>query len=143
MHGGGGAYTSTLQQYQAKADYFTCACMQKNDSYNVPMTPGGLLYLWEWNNLQYSASAAFVIRNILQRQKAFSSLQNHKYIYISIIFFLLVCAEFATEKSNLWKADYILGKNPKNLSYVVGCGDNYPVHVHLPPRFRSGVYSRI
>lgn len=28
------------------------------------------------------------------------------------------------------QADYILGKNPKNLSYVVGCGDNYPVHVH-------------
>lgn len=40
LDGAGGAYTSTLQQYQAKADYFTCACLQKNDGYNVPMTPG-------------------------------------------------------------------------------------------------------
>lgn len=40
LDGAGGQYTSTLQQYQAKADYFTCACMQKNDGYNVQMTPG-------------------------------------------------------------------------------------------------------
>ncbi|KAL0355989.1 UNVERIFIED_CONTAM: Endoglucanase 5 [Sesamum radiatum] len=61
LDGAGGAYTSTLQQYRAKADYFTCACLQKNDGYNVPMTPGGLLYLHEWNNLQYPASAAFLL----------------------------------------------------------------------------------
>ncbi|XWS54335.1 hypothetical protein CRYUN_Cryun10bG0081100 [Craigia yunnanensis] len=36
----GGAYTSTLKQYQAKADYFACACLQKNDGYNVHLTPG-------------------------------------------------------------------------------------------------------
>lgn len=40
LDGAGGAYTSTLKQYQAKADYFTCACLQKNDGYNVAMTPG-------------------------------------------------------------------------------------------------------
>jgi len=26
--------------------------------------------------------------------------------------------------------DYILGKNPKNMSYVVGYGKKYPTHVH-------------
>lgn len=31
---------------------------------------------------------------------------------------------------DLLQADYMLGKNPKNLSYVVGCGNSYPVHVH-------------
>lgn len=40
LEGAGGAYTSVLSQYQAKADYFACACQQKNDGYNTPMTPG-------------------------------------------------------------------------------------------------------
>ncbi|KAF7144693.1 hypothetical protein RHSIM_Rhsim04G0167400 [Rhododendron simsii] len=30
----------------------------------------------------------------------------------------------------LSKADYMLGKNPKSVSYVVGYGQTYPVHVH-------------
>lgn len=28
------------------------------------------------------------------------------------------------------QADYILGENPKSMSYLVGYGDNYPTHVH-------------
>lgn len=28
------------------------------------------------------------------------------------------------------QADYILGKNPKSMSYLVGYGQNYPNHVH-------------
>lgn len=28
------------------------------------------------------------------------------------------------------QADYILGKNPKSMSYLVGYGPQYPVHVH-------------
>lgn len=42
-----------------------------------------------------------------------------------ILFFLLNLLEI-----NLWQGDYILGKNPKSLSYLVGYGGNYPVHVH-------------
>lgn len=40
MEGKGGPYTATLKQYQAKANYFACACLQKNDGYNAYMTPG-------------------------------------------------------------------------------------------------------
>lgn len=42
MDGVGGAYTSTLKQYRAKAEYFFCACLQKNNGYNVERTPGFL-----------------------------------------------------------------------------------------------------
>jgi endoglucanase len=28
------------------------------------------------------------------------------------------------------QADYILGKNPKSMSYLVGYGPQYPTHVH-------------
>lgn len=40
LDGSGGEYTSTLKQYKSKADYFVCACVQKNEGYNVAMTPG-------------------------------------------------------------------------------------------------------
>lgn len=28
------------------------------------------------------------------------------------------------------KVDYILGANPKRMSYMVGYGSNYPMHIH-------------
>ena len=43
LEGKGGSYTQTLKQYQAKANYFTCACLQKNDGYNAYLTPGNFL----------------------------------------------------------------------------------------------------
>jgi hypothetical protein len=35
------AYTSTLQAYQAKAEYFLCAALQKNNGPQIQLTPGG------------------------------------------------------------------------------------------------------
>ncbi|CAA2956950.1 endoglucanase 5 [Olea europaea subsp. europaea] len=121
LDGAGGAYTSTLKQYQAKADYFTCACLQKNDGYNVAMTPGGLLYVREWNNMQYAASAAFLMA-------VYSD-------YLSKANGVIKCPQAQVLPQDLLnfaksQADYILGKNPRSLSYLVGYGQNYPIHVH-------------
>lgn len=44
LEGRSGGYESTLKQYQAKADYFACACLQKNDGYNINKTPGEYKY---------------------------------------------------------------------------------------------------
>ncbi|MQM20659.1 hypothetical protein Taro_053683 [Colocasia esculenta] len=38
MEDGTDAYDSVLKQYQAKAEFFLCACLQKNNGYNVQMT---------------------------------------------------------------------------------------------------------
>ncbi|KAL3818654.1 hypothetical protein ACJIZ3_004559 [Penstemon smallii] len=105
LDGAGGAYTSTLQQYQAKADYFTC----------------GLLYVREWNNMQYPSSAAFLIA-------VYSD-------YLSKAKGLVKCPNAQLQPQDLLnfaksQADYILGKNPKSISYLVGYGPSYPVHVH-------------
>ncbi|KAJ0432225.1 putative cellulase [Helianthus annuus] len=121
MDGYGGAYTATLKQYQAKADYFACACHQKNAGYNAPLTPGGLLYLHEWNNMQYAASAAFLLA-------VYSD-------YLSAVKTVLKCPDASVQPQELLvfaksQADYILGKNPKSMSYMVGYGQNYPIHVH-------------
>ncbi|KAK9117871.1 hypothetical protein Scep_015964 [Stephania cephalantha] len=121
LEGKGGAYASTLKQYKAKADFFACACMQKNDGYNVALTPGGLLYVHEWNNLQYASSAAFLLA-------VYSD-------YLSAANAVLSCADAQLGPQYLLKfaqsqADYILGKNPQSMSYIVGYGAKYPVHVH-------------
>ncbi|KAF5450082.1 hypothetical protein F2P56_030460 [Juglans regia] len=122
LEGKGGAYTNILKQYQAKANYFACACLQKNDGYNVYKTPGGLVYVREWNNMQYVSSAAF----LLAVYSDYLSAANAK----------LTCPGGQLvqpqELLNFAKsqADYILGKNPKSMSYLVGYGPKYPTHVH-------------
>ncbi|KAI3922883.1 hypothetical protein MKW98_007014 [Papaver atlanticum] len=121
LEGKGGKYTSTLQQYQAKAQYFACACMQKNNGYNVPRTPGGLLYIRQWNNLQYVSSASFLLA-------AYSD-------YLSAHNTALKCPDGQIQPEAVLQfarsqADYILGKNPKSMSYLVGYGSNYPRYVH-------------
>ncbi len=34
------ANTSTLQAYQAQAEYFLCAALQQNNGPQIPLTPG-------------------------------------------------------------------------------------------------------
>ncbi|KMT02637.1 hypothetical protein BVRB_9g203180 [Beta vulgaris subsp. vulgaris] len=121
LEGKGGAYTSTLKQYQAKADYFACSILQKNNDYDVQLTPGGLVYVRQWNNMQYASSAAFLIAvysDYLSQGKA-----------------VVNCPEGTMKPQDLLnfaqsQADYILGKNPKSISYLVGFGKNYPTQVH-------------
>ncbi|KAL2329135.1 hypothetical protein Fmac_022562 [Flemingia macrophylla] len=121
LEGKAGSYAATLKQYQAKADYFVCACLQKNDGYNVQKTPGGLLYVREWNNMQYVSSATFLLA-------VYSS-------YLSEIKAQLNCPDGQIQPQELLnfvksQADYILGKNPADMSYLVGYGPKYPLYVH-------------
>ncbi|TKY67738.1 Endoglucanase 5 [Spatholobus suberectus] len=121
LEGKAGPYAATLKQYQAKADYFACACLQKNDGYNVQKTRGGLLYVREWNNMQYVSSATFLLAvysNYLSATKAQLSCPDGQIQPQELLNFV---------KS---QADYILGENPADMSYLVGYGQKYPVHVH-------------
>ncbi|CAL9200487.1 unnamed protein product [Musa hybrid cultivar] len=121
VRGGGETCNATLNQYKAKAEFFLCACLQKNNGDNVEMTPGGLLYFHDWQNLQYVSSAAFL-----------SAVYSN---YLRMANANLVCPDGQISPEMLLKfaesqADYILGKNPKSMSYLVGYGWNYPTHVH-------------
>ncbi len=70
-------------------------------------TPGGLRYLDSWGVCKYPAAES-MIQLIYYKETG-----NRKYL------------DFA--KSQI---DYILGKNPNNMSYVVGFGDKYPKFPH-------------
>lgn len=121
MEGAGGGYTAILKKYQAKANIFACACLQKNNGHNVAMTPGGLVYVREWNNMQYASSAAFLLA-------VYSDCLSNAHT-------VLKCPDAQVQPQDLLhfaksQADYMLGKNPMSVSYVVGYGKKYPIHVH-------------
>lgn len=110
-----------LEQYRSKAEFYICSCMSKNNGTNVERTPGGLLFIRQWNNMQYVSSAAF----LLTVYSDFLSNTNQNLSCHGII----VTPEelFAFAKSQV---DYILGSNPNNMSYLVGYGSKYPTKVH-------------
>nr|CAD1839468.1 unnamed protein product [Ananas comosus var. bracteatus] len=51
-----------LEVYNSKAEHYVCSCLNKSDGgANVRRTPGGLLFVRQWNNLQYVAGATFLL----------------------------------------------------------------------------------
>uniref|UniRef100_A0ACD5Y9Z2 Uncharacterized protein n=1 Tax=Avena sativa TaxID=4498 RepID=A0ACD5Y9Z2_AVESA len=121
LAGGGGDYADTLKQFHAKAEFFMCACLQKNGGNNVKTTPGGLLYVADWNNMQYVSSASFLLAVYGD--------------YLAESGDALNCPDGQVKPAEIIayarnQADYVLGKNPLSMSYMVGHGDKYPSHVH-------------
>ena len=55
-------HRTTLEQYKSKAEHYLCACLGKNGAAgNVNRTAGGMLYVRQWNNMQYVTNAAFLL----------------------------------------------------------------------------------
>jgi hypothetical protein len=78
---------------------------------SVTTTSGGLRFLDGWGSLRYSANSAFLA--FVYADWVSDEAKRGKYI------------DFA--KSQI---DYILGDNPRNASYMVGFGQNYPINPH-------------
>ncbi|RDY13117.1 Endoglucanase 11, partial [Mucuna pruriens] len=110
-----------LEKYRTKAEYYICSCLNKNNVSNVERTPSGLLYVRQWNNMQYVSTASFLLtvysnflQNKNQKLTCHGGIVGHEEIL-----------NFATSQ-----VDYILGLNPLNMSYLVGYGSRYPTRVH-------------
>ena len=118
----GNQHRPVLEQYRAKAEHDLCACLRWNNDNNVDWSPDGMLYVRQWNNLQYASSAAFLL-----------TVYSH---YLAGAGAHLRCPDaLAVPPSSLLalarsQADYILGDNPLRLSYMVGYGSRFPMHVH-------------
>ncbi|XP_022969355.1 endoglucanase 11-like [Cucurbita maxima] len=110
-----------LEQYRSKAEYYLCTILNKNNVSNVERTPAGLLFIRQWNNMQYVSTASFLLTvysDYLRRS-------NHR----------LNCHTGPVDHEKLFasakqQTDYILGSNPMNMSYLVGFGPNFPTRVH-------------
>lgn len=88
-----------------------------NNNNNLKKAPGGLLWFQPWIKLQYAATAAFVAT-------VYSN-------YLTAAHASIQCLGGLVQPSDLMdlarsQADYILRKNPMEMSYTVGFGANYP-----------------
>ncbi|HHU50368.1 MAG TPA: glycoside hydrolase [Firmicutes bacterium] len=75
--------------------------------YHAPTTPGGVKYINSWGALRYTAAECMLALVY------YKTSGNREHL------------NFAKEQ-----IDYILGDNPRNSSYVVGFGNNYPKFPH-------------
>ncbi|CAL9174649.1 unnamed protein product [Musa hybrid cultivar] len=115
---------SILEQYRAKAHHYLCSCLSMNDDdsgSNVARTPAGLLFVRRWNNMQYVAGAAFLL-------SVYSD-------YLADSGELLHCPRGSSGSQDLLslaksQVDYVLGSNPRGISYLVGHGGRHPRRVH-------------
>lgn len=114
-------HADILEKYRSKAEYYICSCLNKNNGSNVERTPAGLLYVRQWNNMQYVSTAAFLLTvysDLLQRENQKLSCHDGLVGHEEILSFAKA------------QVDYILGLNPLNMSYLVGYGPKYPRRVH-------------
>jgi endoglucanase len=79
----------------------------------ITYTPGGLAWLDRWGALRYTANAAFLAFVYADLIAASDPALADKY------------RDFA-----IGQAQYIVGDNPLNMTYVVGYGANHPINPH-------------
>ncbi|KAJ0978299.1 hypothetical protein J5N97_013773 [Dioscorea zingiberensis] len=107
-------------KYESEMVQFICPVIQKGKN-NVKMSPGGMLWWQPWNNFQYTTATMLVIAAYSDH---LASVQTN-----------LMCDSTTVTPGELIKfarsqVDYILGANPKGMSYMVGFGSKYPVKFH-------------
>ncbi|KAK1285503.1 Endoglucanase 12 [Acorus calamus] len=112
--------TGVLAQYKNGLDGFMCNLVQKGSN-NIAMSPGGMVWWKMDNDLQYTTSALLVVL-------AYSE-------YLSAAKSSITCPAGAVGPDDLVtfarsQVDYILGSNPKKMSYMVGFGSSYPLQPH-------------
>lgn len=113
--------TYSLQSYKSSADSFMCTLVPESDSSHIEYTPGGLIYRPGGSNLQHATTISFLLlayANYLDRSSQ-----------------PLNCGGVTVGPSQLRRlakkqVDYILGENPKGLSYMVGYSNYYPQRIH-------------
>nr|XP_027061660.1 endoglucanase 11-like [Coffea arabica] len=115
-------HSQILQEYRFKAEYYICACLNKNNTTNIRRTPGGLIYIRQWNNMQYVSSAAFLLMAYSDHLRAANQKLN---CHGGVLVGPDDISSFAKSQ-----VDYILGSNPMAISYLVGYGSRYPQRVH-------------
>ncbi|XP_072989366.1 endoglucanase 13-like [Typha latifolia] len=128
MQGGSDAYSATLKQYQAlSSEEQWPHCQDDSRLLNLCQpnrcNGGLLLYFDNWNNMQY-----------FFRKESSVVHMNSK----------LNCPNDQIQASDILKfteSQYILGKNPKSMRYLVGYyRRKFPTHVHHKGASISSIY---
>lgn len=109
-----------MSQYKAAGEQFLCSVLQKGSS-NVKLSPGGSLWFQPWNNFQYTAAALLLLSAHSDHLAAASATLQCPSAAVSPPEIIAFVAK---------QVDYLLGANPKKMSYMVGFGPTWPTKVH-------------
>ncbi|ERN20205.1 endoglucanase 12 [Amborella trichopoda] len=115
-------YEEMLKSYSNITGLYMCSYLKRFNVFNF--TQGGLIQLNHGRpqTLQYAANAAF-LANLYADYMNATGVPG--WFCGPYYFSAIVLRQFAQSQIN-----YILGDNPRKMSYVVGYGSNYPKHVH-------------
>ncbi|XP_044487952.1 endoglucanase 24-like [Mangifera indica] len=111
----------TLQSYKASADSFMCTLVPESSASHIEYTPGGLIYKPGGSNLQHATTISFLLLVYAKYLAKTSQTVNCGNVYVT---------PASLREQAKKQVDYILGDNPKGLSYMVGYGNNYPQRIH-------------
>lgn len=110
-----------MSSYKNHADSFICSVLPDSPYHQIFLSPGGLIHLRDGANSQYVTGTAFLFSiygDILAKY-------NQK----------VVCGDKQFDSTHVLafakkQMDYLLGKNPRGSSYMVGFGNNPPKQAH-------------
>ncbi|KAG8087207.1 hypothetical protein GUJ93_ZPchr0010g8330 [Zizania palustris] len=111
-----------LARYKANLDSFVCALMPNSGNVQIRTTPGGLLFTRDSVNLQYATTATLVLSIY---SKVLKSSGSGGVSCSAATFSPDQISSFAASQ-----VDYILGKNPLSMSYMVGFSTKFPRRIH-------------
>ncbi|GJP65157.1 hypothetical protein CLOP_g22060 [Closterium sp. NIES-67] len=106
-----------LQGYQLRANDFVC-----NTVVRGTRTPGGLLFVQPWSNLQYVTAVSLLL--------AVYSDYLDRAAVPSVRCDATAVTPAAMRAFVAKQMRYVLGENPRRMSYMVGYGASFPVRVH-------------
>ncbi|XP_075091321.1 endoglucanase 2-like [Nicotiana tabacum] len=112
----------SLQLYRQTAETFLCGLLPESPTATSQRTPDGLVWVNQWNPLQYSVASSFLA--VVYSDYMLSSQTPNLYC-IGELYEPTELRNFA-----VLQLDYILGNNPMEMSYLVGYGSRYPQQVH-------------
>ncbi|KAJ4829019.1 hypothetical protein Tsubulata_012907 [Turnera subulata] len=104
------------------ADQFVCSLLPESNTKSVTYSPGGLLFKPGPTNLQRVTALSFLLLVYSRHLEAAGRVVDCGNNVVATPTRLV---DFAKGQ-----VDYILGRNPLGMSYMVGYSDKYPKHVH-------------
>ncbi|KAI3881761.1 hypothetical protein MKX03_020221 [Papaver bracteatum] len=111
----------TFDPFIQKAENFMCRIIPNSPYSTTQYTPGGLMYKLSQCNLQYVTSITFLLATYAKYMVA----AKHTFNCGNT----LVTSETLRHLAKS-QVDYILGVNPRKMSYMVGYGPSYPHKIH-------------
>ncbi|CAI5499780.1 unnamed protein product [Closterium sp. Naga37s-1] len=106
-----------LNGYRLRANDFVCATVVRGTR-----TPGGLLFVQPWSNLQYVTAVSLLLA-------VYSDYLDGARV-ASVQCDSTAVTPAAMRKFVAKQMSYLLGDNPRRMSYMVGYGASFPLRVH-------------